>query len=193
VEPGKASRPTAALAANEPRDLDQFGRQIGSEVTPSLGAFQHCILGIDPGLGGALAFFFPATPDKIAAEDMPVAGGDVDGATLAQRIAQLRPSIALLERVASRPGQGVASTFKFGASYGIARGVVQAFGVPLYLVTPTKWKAHFSLTADKELSRALALRLWPSSAHFGRKRDHGRAEAALRSAMAPRPSSGWRQ
>lgn len=35
------------------------------------------------------------------------------------------------------------------------------------------------LDADKERARALAIRLWPASRHFERKRDHGRAEAAL--------------
>jgi crossover junction endodeoxyribonuclease RuvC len=57
--------------------------------------------------------------------------------------------------------------------------VVLALGVPLYLVAPTKWKPHFSLGSDKEKARALALRLWPTSVHFGRKKDHNRAEAAL--------------
>jgi crossover junction endodeoxyribonuclease RuvC len=51
---------------------------------------------------------------------------------------------------------------------------------PLHLVTPAKWKRYFGLDADKEKSRALALRLWPSRSDlFTRKRDHGRAEAAL--------------
>lgn len=138
-----------------------------------------CILGIDPGISGGLAFYFPTEPDKISAEDMPVAAGEVDAATLAQRINQFRPTLAVIERVASMPGQGVASTFKFGASYGIARGVTLALGVPTYLVAPTKWKPHFGIGADKEKARALALRLWPTSAHFSRKKDHNRAEAAL--------------
>jgi hypothetical protein len=47
----------------------------------------RCILAIDPGLTGALAFYFPAQ-DAITAEDMPVAAGNVDAATLAARIAQ---------------------------------------------------------------------------------------------------------
>jgi hypothetical protein len=42
-----------------------------------------CILGIDPGLSGATAWYFPAAPDRVAAEDMPVVGGAVHFATLA--------------------------------------------------------------------------------------------------------------
>lgn len=38
----------------------------------------RCILGIDPGLSGALAFFFANHPERVATEDMPTAAGDVD-------------------------------------------------------------------------------------------------------------------
>lgn len=138
-----------------------------------------CILGIDPGVSGAIAFYYPSIPDKVAADDMPTAAGEVDAATLAARIKEMQPMLAIIERVASMPGQGVASTFKFGASYGIARGVVASLGVPHHLVAPTKWKRHYGLGADKELARAMALRLWPASTHFSRKRDHNRAEAGL--------------
>ncbi len=138
-----------------------------------------CILAVDPGLTGAFAFYFP-TQGAITADPMPVAGGDIDAATLAARIAQMRPDLAIVEHVASRPGQGVSSVFKFGCGFGMVRGVIAASGVPLHLVSPAKWKRHFGLDSDKEKSRALALRLWPGRSDlFGRKRDHGRAEAAL--------------
>lgn len=140
---------------------------------------KHCILGIDPGASGAISFYFPTHPRLIAVEDMPVAGGEVDVATLAQRIRQMSPDVAVIERVGAMPKQGVSSTFRFGTAYGSVRGVVAALGVPVHLVSPTTWKRHFRLSADKEESRALALRLWPDSGHFSRKKDHGRAEAAL--------------
>lgn len=138
-----------------------------------------CILGIDPGLSGALSFYFPAEPALISAEDVPVAGNEIDVATLAQRLAQIRPDVCFIERVSAMPKQGVASTFKFGMAFGMVRGVVAAAGIPMHLVTPQTWKRHFRLDSDKEKARALALRLWPSSTCFGRKKDHGRAEAAL--------------
>jgi crossover junction endodeoxyribonuclease RuvC len=138
------------------------------------------ILAVDPGISGAIAFIFPEAPDRVATEDMPVAAGDVDAVTLASRITAMGPAIAIVERVSSMPKQGVASTFRFGRSFGTAIGVIGALKVPLVFVTPTKWKAHFRLSADKEQSRAMALRLFPACAEqFQRKRDHGRAEAAL--------------
>ncbi len=139
-----------------------------------------CIMGVDPGLSGAVAFYFPGAPGHVSAEDSPIVGGDLDVATIAGQIKQMKPDVAIIERVGAMPKQGVASTFKFGASYGALIGVVAALGVPYQLVTPTKWKRHFSLCADKEAARALALRTWPARAElFYRKKDHGRAEAAL--------------
>jgi crossover junction endodeoxyribonuclease RuvC len=139
-----------------------------------------CILGVDPGLSGAVAFYFPVAPDRIAAEDMPVVAGEVDCATLAARILQMGPAFAVVERVASMPKQGVASTFKFGASYGAVRGVLAALQIRTHLVAPAIWKKHFRIDSDKEKARALALRLFAASPeHFSRKKDHGRAEAAL--------------
>jgi hypothetical protein len=139
-----------------------------------------CILGIDPGLTGACAFFFPSAPDRIAAEDMPLVAGEVDAATLAARILQMGPAFAVVERVASMPKQGVSSTFKFGASYGAIRGVLAALQIRTHLVAPVVWKKHFRLDSDKEKSRAFALRLFAASPeHFSRKRDHNRAEASL--------------
>jgi Holliday junction resolvasome RuvABC endonuclease subunit len=140
----------------------------------------HCILGIDPGISGAIAFYFPDVRDRVLAEDMPTVAGNVDAATLHERLKQLAPTVAVIEMVASRPGQGVASVFKFGRAYGTAIGVVQALGVQLHFVTPGKWKKHFNLPADKEKARELALRMFSQSPeHFARKKDDGRAEAAL--------------
>lgn len=139
-----------------------------------------CVLGIDPGISGAIAFYFPETPDKISAYDVPVAFGEISAPALASLVRGYNPSSAFIERVNAMPGQGVSSTFKFGTSFGDVRGVIGALNIPLHHVTPGKWKKHFSLTADKEQARALAIRMFPSCAHhFNLKKHHGRAEAAL--------------
>lgn len=138
-----------------------------------------CILGVDPGLSGACAFFFPSEPHLISVYDMPIAGGEIDAVTLAQRIEQLRPDMCILERASTRPGQGISSSGKFMQSYGTIRGVIAALRVPLHIVTPSTWKGYFKLGKDKDRSRARALELWPASQHFGRVKDHNRAEAAL--------------
>lgn len=140
---------------------------------------EACILGIDPGLSGAIAFYWPSEPNLVTAEDVPVVGSEIDAATLAQRIGQMCPTMAVIETVGAMPRQGVSSMFRFGMAAGVVRGIVSALGVPTHLVAPTVWKRHFRLSKDKEEARALALRLWPQAECFSRKKHHGRAEAAL--------------
>jgi hypothetical protein len=134
------------------------------------------ILGIDPGITGGIAFLYP---DRIVAEDIPTVGGEVDVDTLVRRVRELCPRLAIIERAGAMPRQGVSSTFKYGVAYGALRTVVALCEIPYQLVTPAKWKNHFRLDADKEKSRALAIRLWPGCGLFERKKDHGRSEAAL--------------
>lgn len=139
-----------------------------------------CILGVDPGINGAIAFYFTSHPDTVAAEVMPTADNMVDAATLSRRIEQIRPDIAVVEMVGAMPGQGVSSMFRFGQAFGIAIGVIAAMKVPVEFVAPARWKKHYRLGADKEEARSRALQLWPARAElFERKKDHGKAEAAL--------------
>jgi hypothetical protein len=139
-----------------------------------------CILGVDPGLSGAIAFYFPLTPDRIAVEDMPVAGGEVSGALLAEMVVSFQPSLAIIEQVAAGHGWGRSACFNFGRSAGRVDGVLAALAIPIKYVSPNVWKKHYRLSRDKDESRARALQLFPSCAeHFKRKKDDGRAEAAL--------------
>ena len=65
-----------------------------------------CILGVDPGVSGAIAFYFPSAADRVAAEDVPTAGNEIDPVTLMRRLKQMGPSIAIVESVSAMPGQG---------------------------------------------------------------------------------------
>lgn len=146
------------------------------QITDDMGP---CILGIDPGLSGALGFYFPAV-SRVALEDLPLADGEINAPALAARLRAFEPAMIVLERVHAMPKQGVSSTFKFGVSFGAVRGVIGAVGIPLYLVSPTVWKKHYQLGADKEASRGRAIELFPHNAdRLDKKRHHGRAEAAL--------------
>lgn len=138
-----------------------------------------CVMGCDPGISGAIAFYFPDYPDSIACYDMPSVGKEINAAAIVSLINQYQPDIAIVEAVHAFPRQGVSSVWNFAESYGTLRGVIAARGVPQHLVSPTKWKKFFALTADKETSRRLAILTWPASEHFNRKKDDGRAEAAL--------------
>lgn len=49
-------------------------------------------------------------------------------------------SRAVIEQVASMPGQGVSSTFKFGCNYGKLLGMLTAAGIPYDKIIPQTWK-----------------------------------------------------
>jgi hypothetical protein len=134
---------------------------------------------IDPGsVHAAIAVFDDATPVFI--DDLCTAGGMLDAAALAAELQDKWVECVVVENVHAMPKQGVASTFKFGMGCGIIHGVVGALQLPLILVTPSKWKAYHGLRADKEASRALAIRKWPGlNCHLNRKKDADRAEALL--------------
>ena len=153
------------------------------------------IIGIDPGLTGAIAIISGA---GFIVEDMPVMQNGsaakvknvVNGAELARL---LRPhvgaiKVAYVEKVSTMPArrtvkgkvisQGMASQGSLMHSLGVIEGVLAALNIPVVLVQPTKWKNAYGLGNDKEASRAMAQRLFPD-APLGRKKDHGRAEALL--------------
>ena len=78
-----------------------------------------CVMGVDPGISGAVAFYFPEFKD-VSVYDVPVVDGQVNGPALADLIRQYSPDVAIIEAVHSMPKQGVASTFKFGVAYGLS-------------------------------------------------------------------------
>ena len=141
------------------------------------------IVGIDPGLSGALAFFDTST-NKIHTYDTPVMDKAVNAAEVANLLNNYGPDAAIIEVVHAMPSQGVSSMFRFGQAYGTVLGALAACRIPTHYVASTRWKKHFHLTTDKEKSRAVAISLWPDCREFNRKKDHGRAEAALLSLYA---------
>lgn len=146
------------------------------------------VMGVDPGIRGGIAFLlndpnrgtiFKNLPPQLHCYDIPTVGSEVDVEEVCRLIRQHEPKLAVIERAGAMPSQGVSSTFKYGVAYGMLRGALTACNLPHHLVAPTQWKKRFALDRDKEKSRAMALRLWPGTNFFGRKLDHGRAEAAL--------------
>jgi Holliday junction resolvasome RuvABC endonuclease subunit len=148
------------------------------------------VLGVDPGVHGALVVLDTDTDTLAAVEDMPIvsvkrtsARGQsnlISESHLAGLVSVLSPDVAWIERVHAMPKQGVTSSFNFGLGFGLVLGVLAASKVPFFLVSPTEWKREFRLGPDKQQARILASRRFPHSAMaFARVRDDGRAEAAL--------------
>lgn len=151
------------------------------------------IVGIDPGIGGAIAAVSDGGREAIYVDDMPIVvtptktrvSHEIDAAGLARMLrAQIgleRITTVIVERVHAMPDQGVSSMLSLGDSKGVIRGVCAALGLSVQYVEPQRWKRHAGLVkADKDASRCLALQLWPAmSEQLKLKKHHGRAEALL--------------
>ena len=152
-----------------------------------------CIVGVDPGASGALAFLFSEHPRHVSVEDMPLADGKVCAAQLAEKLRIMKPDHACLEFVHAMPGQGVTSMFNFGVSFGVTKGVILALGIPLAYARPSVWKKHFALPADKEAARELALRTWPDRSRVrSQERRGARRGGADRSLLARQDRRSFR-
>lgn len=88
-----------------------------------------------------------------------------------------------IEKVGAMPKQGVTSVFTFGYGFGVWIGVLAALEIPYQLVTPQSWKKLLMSgePKEKDASRIVARRMWPDQTEesLSRKKDHGRADAAL--------------
>lgn len=143
-------------------------------------------LGVDPGFTGAFAFYNPETNEIEDILDVPLHEIDgkkhVDAYTLARKIDNVSSMIDVcaMENPGVMPGQGISSSGRFMRTCGILYGVLVANFIPVTLVRPNVWKKEFKLGADKDDARRLASSTWPkSNGLFVRKKDDGRAEAAL--------------
>lgn len=147
-----------------------------------------CIIGIDPGLTGAIAAITPN--GSIELHDCPVfkvgnksVYNPVGMAILLRQYQESSPSLLVaVEKVHSMPGQGVASTFCFGEGYGVWLGILAALNIAHELVTPQAWKKALmnGQIKDKDASRLVAMRLFPEASNqLQLKKHHGRADALL--------------
>lgn len=145
------------------------------------------VVGVDPGLSGALASWNGESLYHIEVPTLKAAsrGREVDWATLTFHVDLLfsQADHGFIERVMSRPGEGVSSAFKFGYVAGGLRAMLVTRGLPTTLVTPSKWKKALGIGAAKDAAVARATQLFPVYAPIfrgprGGLKD-GVAEAAL--------------
>ena len=147
------------------------------------------ILGIDPGLSGAIAILENKKVLKIF--DMPVmAEGkknkkQLNSALLVSTIKNNTNSeedtAVVVEQVNAMPGQGVTSMFNFGQTFGAIKGVCAALNLPIFFVRPSKWKKYFELiNSSKDSSRTKVIEMYPSlSDQLSKKKDVNKSDAIL--------------
>ena len=149
------------------------------------------IIGIDPGISGAICFFENGEIKDVI--DMPVmAEGkknkkQINGSQIFNEISTRIKNYkaeninVVIEQVSAMPGQGVTSMFNFGQSFGVLKGICAAMQLPVFLVRPAKWKKHFELiNSQKDSSRTKVIQMFPKiSSHLSRKKDANKADAIL--------------
>ena len=149
------------------------------------------IIGIDPGITGAISFFEDGELKDVI--DMPtMASGNknkkqINGSQIFNEISlrtlnhKSENINVVVEQVSAMPGQGVTSMFNFGQSFGILKGICSAMQLPMYFVRPAKWKKHFDLiNSQKDSSRVKAIEMFPRfSSMLSKKKDSNKADAIL--------------
>lgn len=144
----------------------------------------NTLLGVDPGVKGALAFL-NARGSLLAAYRMPTTitlrnrkrKRIIDEEALLSLILQHAPDSAWIEDVYASPQMGVTSSFTFGDGKGLLRGILRARGVELHRVHPSVWKRDMRVTADKRSSIRRAKKLFPFQ--LAMLTSEGKCEAAL--------------
>lgn len=147
------------------------------------------VLGVDPGGKGALALL---DGDDLLIQDMPTFTflkgrtkvTQLNCLALIEILAAMQPDVCYFEETAGREGESAKASYNFGRIAGACEFGVRASMAQFHFVIPMVWKKKLGIPgkehggADK--ARAMACSLWPKyAAHFARKMDDGRADAAL--------------
>lgn len=161
------------------------------------------VIGIDPGLNGAIARI---NGSESSVWDLPTMTVDRNGkarrainpdalARMLKDIVGIQrdgDAVVCVERAQSSSQMGVTSSFNYGSGYGLIIGVLAAIAVPRKTVPPATWKRAMGLiqhgtpkigrakAGSKHTALELARRLYPAlAAQLSREGDHNRAEAVL--------------
>ena len=149
------------------------------------------IIGIDPGIKGAICIFKDGKIlDVFDMPIMPVGKKNKSQVNGSQIYNEIQKAIigedkkdikVVIEQVSAMPGQGVTSMFNFGQSFGVVKGICAAMSLPMYFVRPAKWKKYFNLIkTEKQASRTKVIEIFPSiSPRLSKKKDINKADAIL--------------
>lgn len=144
------------------------------------------IIGIDPGLSGAITFL--REDGALSVVDMPtilktVAGKkkrSIDRDRLRQYFDREDVSHVIMELQGTRPGQSAQSTVSTSRNFGLLEGMVCANYHPYTIVAPAVWKKSLRVPKDKKEAIARATELMPRCAFKWSNAGHdGRAESAM--------------
>jgi len=160
------------------------------------------IIGIDPGVTGAVTLLDYHNPNNFRIEDCPVFMQKTGKSKtpkpksnpsgmfelLEDLVSEVEHPFVIMESVHARESDGKVSAYTFGQNEGLWEMALIALKLRHKFVPPTVWKIKIGLKgADKEGSRRKALELFPDAASFLKhKKHHNRAEALLMCEYAKR-------
>ncbi len=195
-EPKTISR---GLGQEDPFEVvEQFTQNVWSARTS--GEDLRVIVGIDPGMTGAIGLLYPRDPLLSTAVDIPTTVIETSKKTKTGKRAKrtkfdlggckrifdqlitalsAQSIVVALEQGAAQSRDSGLTGFSIGVGYGMWTLYLQERQLRYEELLPAVWKYQMNLRGkDKEWSRLMAQRLFPN-APLWRKRDHNRAEALL--------------
>lgn len=108
------------------------------------------VLGVDPGLSGALSVVAPGEggqPFKWVGADMPRdQDGFIDVKKIDRWLRLYKPDFAYIEAVTGRGGESSSGAFAFGGACFAVRTVIQLHDIPFKMVGSVGWKNYHGLT-----------------------------------------------
>ena len=149
------------------------------------------IIGIDPGISGAICFMEDGKiTDVIEMPSMAEGKKNKKQVNSSQIFNEISSKIknynnsevkVVIEHVTAMPGQGVTSMFNFGQSFGVIKGICSAMQLSMFFIRPAKWKKYFGLIkTEKDASRTKVIEIFPYiSSELSRKKDSNKADAVL--------------
>lgn len=160
------------------------------------------VVGIDPGLTGAVCFLNP--DGTVVFFDTPTvkikSGKSKKTRYIPEQMAEVlrgcgpTTSVVVLEFASTRPKMAAGAILSTGKGWGLWRGIAAGLGLAVEDVTPQSWKGGMlgkGIGGDKGASIRRACQLYPAAAaQLGRAKDDGRAEALLMASYYKR-CRGW--
>jgi len=125
------------------------------------------IVGIDPGLKGAIAFIGKKKVKVIPLPTLKLTKTKncLDENRIRDYLHKYKTKIScvFIEKSQAMPKQGSVSMFNYGTGWGQLRGICCGLYLPYTLVHPKTWKKVMckDMPASKEVSIITAKRLWP--------------------------------
>jgi len=141
------------------------------------------IIGIDVGFSGAIAIINAKDKSIIELMDMPIittSATELNENVIKEILSDKDVKHVFIEKAQTMPQNGVVASFRYGAGYGVIRGICVGLGVPYSLCHPSTWKKKMMKDMPKEKYSSIlrVCQLYPGLV-MPRKKDHNKAEALL--------------